>query len=157
MIIVRPPTQSDIKAVAANMRPMDALECRVVGGCEPLEALREGVAESIWSYAVEVDDTVICVFGIASDGLMGENGCPWLLAVNGFERHARTILTISKSHLIRMREEFETLANWVHAHNRNAIRYLKFLGFEFGEETIINGEPFLPFSMICKDEMRQAA
>lgn len=157
MIIFRPPTQADIAHVAAHMRPMDALECEIVGGKAPKEALEESVACSEWAFAADIEGEVICIFGISRESLLSDEGAPWMLGTEGVERNARIVLRCSVSFRDRMKAEFEHLSNIVHAHNRTAIRYLKWCGFEFGEEIIVKGEPFLPFSMDCKTETRAAA
>lgn len=157
MIIFRPPTEADIAHVAEHMREMDKRECRVLGDSEPLEALRHGVEISLWSYAAEVDGRTIAIFGVSGQGLVSEDGSPWLLSIDGIERYARAVLIGSKIYRARMREDFETLSNYVHAHNRNSIRYLKWCGFEFGEEIMVEGEPFLPFFMVCREPLKQAA
>lgn len=146
-VTFRIPTGEDLDLVAARMRAMDKLECRVVGRHEPREALAEGVASSLWAYAAIVDNEPQCVFGVASDGLLGEEGAPWMLCADGIERHARALLICSKRFVGEMATSFERLANVVHAHNRVAIRYLKWCGFEFGETIMIDGEPFLCFEM----------
>lgn len=147
MIAYRAPTPEDLDAIAANMRAFDRLECRVLGAHEPREALEEGVAVSSWCFVALDGETPLCVFGVADDGLLSDEGAPWLLCAEGIERHARALLTGTKAYLERMRGEYKTLANYVHAHNRQAIRYLKWCGFRFGAPVEIKGEPFLPFAM----------
>lgn len=147
MILFRPPTKADIEAVAANMRAMDRRECEVLGKHGPKEALEEGVALSQWSFAAEIEGEVVCIFGVAAESMLSEDASPWLLGVEGIERHARELILGTKAYLGRMRAEYQTLANYVHAHNRPAIRYLKWCGFSFGEEIEVEGEPFLPFEM----------
>lgn len=147
MIVIRPPTERDIVTLAANMREIDALECRVVGEHEPIDALREGVRESSWSYAVEVDGELICIFGLAPFSLLSDEASPWLLCAEGIERHARTVVTYANLYKPRMLAEFSFLANVVHASNRSAIRFLRWCGFSFGDQIEIGGEPFLKFTM----------
>lgn len=147
MILFRPPSRADIDAVAKNMREIDRLECRVLGGHEPREALEEGVRHSAWSFAAEVDGEVVCIFGVASEDLLDDAASPWMLGVDGLERCAREIILGTRAYLSRMTEQYETLANAVHADNRNAIRYLKWCGFSFGSAFEVEGETFLPFEL----------
>lgn len=147
MITFRPPTKSDIDYVARHMRPMDVMECRLMGGHGPHEALEAGIAHSTWCFAALVEDEPVCIFGVASEGMLDDEGAPWLLAIRGIERHARALLVGTRAYLPRMTREYETLANVVHAHNRAAIRYLKWCGFKFGAPFDHEGEPFLPFEM----------
>lgn len=147
MIIFRPPTAEDVAHVAERMRAADVLECRLLGRHGPKEALVNGIAHSLWAFAAEVDGETQCIFGVASEGLLSEEGSPWLLGVDGIERHARELIAGTKAYLARMQLEFETLSNYVHANNRNAIRYLRWCGFSFGEPVEVDGEAFLPFEM----------
>lgn len=156
MVTFRPPTPSDLEALAAKMRPMDILECRLAGGHEPIEALNEGVAGSLWSLVAEVDGAVVLAFGVASDGLLGEDGSPWMLCAEGIEGHARAVLMHAKRFILDMQRQFERLSNVVHADNRSAIRFLKWCGFEMGARVLIDGEPFVWFSWE-REAMREAA
>lgn len=155
-VTFRAPTESDIDYLAENMREMDVRECRLVGGSSPREALAEGVKGSLWAYVAEIDGKPVCLFGVASDGLLGDEGAPWMLSVEGIERHARTLLVCAPRFVRSMTETFERLANVVHADNRSAIRFLKWCGFEFGEVLIFGGERFFVFEM-TRERARKAA
>ena len=154
-VTFRAPVGSDLEDLAARMREIDQRECRLAGGHEPIEALREGVAQSLWSLVALVDGKPVCIFGVASDGLLGEEGAPWMLCVDGIERHAKAVLVFARRFILEMGESFERLANVVHADNRSAIRFLRWCGFSLGAPFEIEGETFLPFEMI--QSVRQAA
>lgn len=143
-VILRPPTPSDVAEVAANMRAIDVMECKLVADLGPIEALQEAVEISDEAYAAEVEGKVISIFGL-NTSFLGEEGYPWMLSIEGIERHARVVLTVSARYAERWRSKCETLANIVHADNRQAIRYLKWCGFEFGSAIEVKGAPFLPF------------
>lgn len=144
---LRDPTEEDLDQLASNMRPVDVLECRVVAGLAPRAALAQAVKDSLWSVATLVEGRVIAVFGLAAGDLLDSEGTPWLLSANGIEHHAKVVMSVSSRFKERMLAEFETLSNVVHADNRQAIRYLKWCGFSFGDAFDISGEPFLPFEM----------
>lgn len=140
MIIFRPPTDADIEHVAANMRAVDVLECRLFGDRAPLEALRQSVADSEWSFTAEVDDDPVAIFGLGdSEGLLSGKGAPWLLGVNGMARHGRKLLTFSAPYIERMRAEYEELENMVLASNHAAIRFLQWSGFEMSAPFMFKG------------------
>lgn len=157
-VTFRHPTASDLAMLAQTMRGVDVLECHVVGGHMPLEALEEGVAGSLWAYVAEVEGEVVCAFGVASEGLLSEEGAPWMLCAEGIERHARAVLLHAGRYVARMQETFERLHNVVHADNRSAIRFLKWCGFKMGERFEMSGEPFLGFTgERAVGELREAA
>lgn len=145
-VIFREPTVSDLDVLAATMRPMDVLECKLAGRREPREALEEGVANAAWVRVAEIDGEIVCCFGLTENSFLGDDGHPWMLCACGIERHARVVLICARRFLTQMQEETERLSNVVHAHNRSAIRFLKWCGFAFGEQLTIGGEPFLEFS-----------
>jgi len=145
MIVFRPPTPADVKAIAANMRAYDKLEC-AVAGLTPQQALEEGVAGSDWAVTAEVDEVPVCMFGVrASDDLLSDQGHPWMLCVDGIEAHVRHLVRYTRGYLEAMGEEFQTLSNLVHADNVNAIRFIRWCGFQLGAPVTVKGEAFLPF------------
>lgn len=159
MIVFRPPRAADIAHVGANMRAIDALECRVFGGHDnPTEALQESVDSSDWSVAAEIGAETVGVFGLASsEGLLSGKAAPWLLGVTGLESHARWLLTYSGVYLDRMRAEYDVLENWVLASNRASIRFLRWCGFVMDAPTIIDGEQAVRFSWARETQQQRAA
>lgn len=145
-VVFRRPTESDLDAIAAAMRPMDAKECLLVAGLPAREALKECVANAEWASVALIDDKPVCVFGLTEASMLGGDGYPWMLCAEGVERHARTLLICAPRFVGEMQAQCERLSNVVHAHNRSAIRFLKWCGFTFGEEFHVKGEPFLTFS-----------
>lgn len=144
--VFRPPTQHDLDALAATMRAFDRLECEIVCGLSPREALDHSVEGAAWSSVMEIGGEVVCVFGVTDDDFLGGgDASPWMLCADGIERHARTVLTLTPRFYRQMQQGRERLHNIVHAHNRSAIRFIKWCGFTFGDEVTVKGAPFLPF------------
>ena len=50
----RPPTLNDIATLGASMRPMDRMECELIAGLAPTQALSECVANAASAIAAEV-------------------------------------------------------------------------------------------------------
>lgn len=145
----RPPTRSDIETVGRNMRAIDALECAEIAGQFPMEALEDGVRDSVVSRAALVDGKPVCIFGVAPEQTLGAVGTPWLLGVEGFEAHSRQILRHSRAYVRAMLDLYPHLRNLVHSDNGHAIRWLKWCGFEIGEEQPLgrSGAMFRPFEL----------
>lgn len=144
-VTFRPPTHSDLDFVAAHMRPLDVKECRIVAGLDPREALEEAVNICDTALAVDVDGTVIAIFGCSEGSFLGNDGHPWMLSIEGIERYARIVLTCAPRFFAEMQRAFEHLSNVVHADNLSAIRFLRWCGFSFGNLIEIKGEPFIHF------------
>lgn len=146
-VTFRIPTESDLDQLAQTMRPMDVKECDLILGLSPREALAECVGDAQWCSLAEVDGKPVCIFGLSQGSFLGEEAHPWMLCAEGIEAHARALLICAPRFLGEMLQSAETLSNVVHAHNRSAIRFLKWLGFSFGDEIAVKGEPFLHFEM----------
>lgn len=144
-VVFRPATGSDLDAIAGDMRAMDVKECEMIAGLPPREALAQCVDGSDDATVAEIDGKAVCIFGVIEASMLGQDGYPWMLCANGIERHARVLLTCTPRFLSEMMATHEHLANVVHAHNRSAIRFLRWCGFSFGEEFHVNGQPFLRF------------
>lgn len=144
-VVFRPPTESDLDAIAANMRKLDRKECEVIAGLSPRAALAQCVEGAANPVVAEIEGRPVCVFGVSEASFLGQDGYPWMLCAEGIERHARVLLTVTPRFLGEMMDEFEHLSNVVHADNRSAIRFLRWCGFSFGEAFDVKGETFLKF------------
>lgn len=145
-VVFRPPTQSDIDELALSMRPFDVLECDLVAGLAPREALMDAVERTDDALAMLIDGKVLSIFGCSEASFLGGEGHPWMLSATGIERHGRVVLTLAPRFFAEMQAGREHLSNIVHADNRSAIRFLRWCGFEFGETVTVKGEPFIRFS-----------
>lgn len=150
MLEVLPTTIDHIVNLAPRIRPADKLESELLGK-HPVEALIEGLAfakESTWSF-VE-DGMVLCILGVHPHTLNEHIGIPWMLASEeAFTSHIR-FLKQSKPVLKVLTMGYQQLLNLVHKDNDKAIHWLRWLGFEFDKDELINGqipEGFRLFSM----------
>ena len=148
-VVFRAPLDSDLRHIAEHMRAIDALECTLTVERSPYEALLQSVEHSDWCEVALVDDQPQCVFGAATlhESLLGDDGAPWMLGAQSMCRHAKALLIHSRPKVEAMRWRYQRLFNIVHAHNRASIRWLKWLGFSFGDEVKVKGHPFLQFEM----------
>lgn len=144
-VTFRPPTPSDLDALAANMREIDQKECRLIAGLEPRAALAHCVEGGEGVTLAEIDGKPVCIFGWTPASFLEPEGYPWMLCANAIERHARVLLTCTPRFLGEMQSQCERLSNVVHAHNRSAIRFLSWCGFSFGDMIEVKGEPFVYF------------
>lgn len=145
----REPLPSDVEAIGRNMRAIDALECAEGSGLFPVEAVRLGIEESTFCRVAVVEGEPVCVFGVAPEALLGATGIPWLLGVEGFERHSRDILRYSRPAVRHMLSMYPHLKNIVHSDNQHAIHWLRWCGFTIGEEVPAgrNGAMFRLFEL----------
>jgi hypothetical protein len=148
-IRVLPATPAHAAALAPRLRPADELECRALG-MAPYEALRTSIARGLWAEAYLVDGEVAAIVGLGLSSFLGGHGVPWLLTSAIVECHRKTFLRCSRDTLARMMAEVPLLVNWVHAENVQAIRWLRWLGFDVAAEPVAlppHGAPFHRFQM----------
>ena len=153
LVSVRPATTADALYVGAHLRAADRAEVEALSGRPPVEVLLDSVTASSMAWAGCVDDEPVCLFGVAPMSLAGVVGFPWLLGTDGVLDHAAAFLRRNKAYLGQMLAEYPILRNVVDARNEVSIRWLRWLGFQFGTARPMGAAnlPFIPF------EMRRAA
>lgn len=139
----------DGKHIAANMRDMDVFECRAAG-LEPLEAINDGVEKSsqVWTFCY--GNLPLCVFGAVPDSVGG--AVFWLLGTKDIRHHKRAFMMASKKYRDIYLNRYRYLTNVVCMENHESVRWLKWLGAEFQDDTaIIMGKPFQRFYLERSD------
>lgn len=132
MIVIRPIRSADIAHVAANARDADRREGLDLFGYDVLEGLTESVKASSWCAAIEDDEELIALVGVAAHELLTTHGAPWMIGVNGIEKHGRAFVRMTQPIIGRMLDEYPLLSNIVHSENALSVRWLKRAGFTFG-------------------------
>lgn len=147
---IRDATIDDMETLLQNMREADKEEVRVFGA-DIMKILRMSYLGSMMCKAVEHEDGLLCIYGVASIDLSAGIGCPWMLGTKLLEsKHKKAILSMSSQCLESVQSLFPNgLKNFVDSRNRKAIRWLKWMGFRFDEPVPIGSGsvPFYPFSM----------
>lgn len=135
--------------MAAQMRPMDLLEFELMsGGMTVIQTLEHLRRRSRRCKAAYVDGRLACCYGIVPTTLISTDGNPWLCATDLIN-----IPQVRREFIARTRDEahwmlagFESVWNFVHCDNRVAIRWLKWIGFDFGgAEISLGGHRFIRF------------
>ncbi|KIQ60178.1 hypothetical protein [Pseudomonas fluorescens] len=146
---VLPVTAEDVPDILPLVRQADIDEITEALGIPMEEALLDAVTDSLNAKKIVVDGQVVAVFGDAIHNILGSIGIPWLISTVHVERHARAFLKVCKPEVQGMLTRHNHLINYVDARNTAAIRWLKWLGFEFGPATPYGpkGFPFYPFTL----------
>jgi len=129
VIEVLPATLDHARAI--RLRPGDAREIAALG-IEPLEALRISLDRSIESHTYLVDGEVAAIQGCGLTALVGGEATPWFLTGEPVERVKKEFLRRSRARVIEMHARFGRLSNYVHAEYVEAIRLMRWLGFQIG-------------------------
>jgi len=137
-----------INRIAANMRAIDAEECRAMGR-EPKQALRLAFMTSEKAWTALVDGAPHAMFGVVVESLLDRIGTPWFLGTDEVYRHGREMIQWGPGILSRMGDSSRRLMNLVSSDNRQAIRLLRKWGFTVAtDEMTVRGVAFRQFERV---------
>lgn len=122
----------DGPALYERMRVEDMLEC--IGlGFHPREACEQSYELSEKCYSIKTRDYML----IASFGVCPTDdpkvGCAWLLGTDLMPTIKKTFVKHSKEYLDELMGDYDYLTNIVSMNNKLSVRWLTWLGAEFGE------------------------
>lgn len=127
----RPSEEEDVLRLAPKVRQQDVRELQAAAGYEPLLALHLSYTSSDESHTIIAPDgEVVGMFGVCptNDPLLG---VPWLLASDRLPEVSREFIPQSLDWVNQVNSKYPVLCNYVDKRNTVAIRWLKWLGFEF--------------------------
>ena len=132
---IRPTIIPDIQKLSKNLRSQDREEIRKLGA-KPRSALMQGYLHGE-CYTGLFNKQVLTVFGVVPEGTSGR---VWMLCSPEINSH---LLTISRESLKQIRHfstQYKMLFNIVDEANDLTIRWLRGLGFQFGNTIPIGPE-----------------
>lgn len=143
-------TDEDIVELAENMRDADIAEVWRTSMSKPEKAIRRAVSMSQDAWVARCNGDLICIFGVASIGVITKTGSPWLLATDNILKYPFHFLDKSRYYIAEMASNFDRLVNHVDADNKVSIRWLRWLGFDVSKKPKPYGifeMPFYEFEM----------
>jgi len=153
--MIKPMDETDTKIMAEEMREMDRFEFRVMSrGRSEKENLDMLLRRSRRSAAAYVDGEIVACYGVVAPTELSTVGHPWMCASDlvGMRQVRVEFLRRSNEQLAWMSQGFDFFWNLVSTENRVAIRWLKWLGFNFtGDVADVDGHPFAYFKMEAED------
>jgi len=146
---VFPVSVDEAESIAAIVREADVDEITGALGIDMVHGLRMCFGGSCKASKIVVAGQVVAVFGDAIHDAQQSIGVPWLISTVHVQRRARSFLKVCKPEVQEMLDRHSRLINYVDARNSSAIRWLKWLGFRFGEAVPYGpkGLPFYQFEM----------
>jgi len=155
---VRPAIPPDCVEIARNLREADLMEIVAGGHSDPLRCLMDCFERTERPMTGVWNGTPICLFGVSriryrffdDKGKWCPRGigAPWLLGTDEITDARWSFLKESRVWLDQIKNDYDLLWNRVHSRNTVHIRWLKWLGFQFGRDTVYpNGEVFKDFNM----------
>ncbi len=115
------------------------------------DAVYRSVRESEECYVLlDKKERVIAIYGVSEPLLVGGR-LVWALGTDLVDKNKKSFTKATKRALRQWVREYGLLWNTVAVSNSKTVKWLEWLGVEFGNETTINGNRFLPFC-IYKDK-----
>ena len=144
-----PATEDHIPCIAEGIREADREELWALALLSPKDALVLSLKESAIAWTGLADQTPVCMFGVAAASTLSDTGRPWMLSSALVDRYAFAFLRRNKQKVQEMLQMFPYLENYIDCRNTRAIRWLKWLGFQFDTPTPygVFGMPFFRFWM----------
>lgn len=127
-----------------DLRDADRVELAALGKHDILSAIQDSAALSEENWALVCEGTLLCIMGCASVAGMG---IPWMLSTKHLKPFAKGAIPLGIAYVTKWLDQYGSLLNYVHAPNKSAIRWLKWMGFQFDlpPQVLPSGETFLPF------------
>ena len=146
---VRDSVITDADYIAANMRQQDIDELAASGTRTPLQVLRESITDSIMCWTTLVNDRPAFVWGVVPMCMISGVGSIWMLGTDDLKLVRKQFIKYTPAYLEHILAAFPLIYNEVDTRNTVAIRWLKWLGFTFGDirENPHSGVPFQYFEM----------
>lgn len=139
---IRPSVESDCAAIALDMREADIQEAWSALRFSPIDIVRYSFGRSIISMTILHNEKPIVMFGIIPDGM--SSGVLWMITTYGIEDIGRVFVRNCKKWFKDMLEIYPLLWGTVDLRNKVSIRWLTYLGCEWGI-TIPFGIDKMPF------------
>jgi len=141
---IRDSVENDCFEIAKRMRKADQEEVWASHRASPFEATLYGFKHSVVCFTVETHGFPIIIFGIVPENLAGSKASVWMLSTDGIMTVGRVFIRHSREMIDLMLSYYSYLYNYCDIRNIVALRWLKYMGAEFGE-IIPFGQDKLPF------------
>lgn len=149
-----PPSDADVRELAAHMRDSDVEEVALLSGLTPQDAARTSVDVSTICYAMRITDgPLLCIFGaVLLAPIAGqENATIWELGTNAIDQHPVAFMASCRRGLDLVTNTLPNVAkffNFIPVENVRSARWLESLGATFEPEPItVNGIPVRMFAI----------
>ena len=159
-ITITETTTADIVHVVENCREADKVEFGFA--CEDGETMLDVMFRmkrmAHRCYTGKVDGEIVIIYGIIPQSILSsKHAFPWAMTSEAVEtrKNRKAFLNMGRIEMARLCRGYETFSGIVHTENRKAIRWLRWMGFNVGNEIHdVNGGSFLVFDRSkAKDEV----
>ena len=140
----------DAKGFEAH--PDDSLEIFNLDRRTPEQAVLDSINGSRRAYSVFADSQLVAVFGVGHSEETPTHGIIWMVRTTRFESFPKKLfIVLVLFKLQELSEGYARVGNIVWAENTKTIKWLKSVGFTFGNPFVLDHNdgmephPFIPF------------
>lgn len=127
-VVIRPATMADVIDLTARMRQQDRAEARAAFGRDAKYALRASYLSSAYRRVGVVFGRVICMWGVGATE-QDDVGQIWCAGSPELTLYKLRFAREAQRELEAMLTQYRRLQNWVWEWNKDAVKFLKWLGF----------------------------
>lgn len=96
------------------------------------EALREALSRSQTVYQGKIDGEVACIWGLVPPTVMSDQAYIWLHTTEVADKHTFILVRYSQIMVAEILKEYESIVGHCRVDDERAIRWMRWLGAEFG-------------------------
>ena len=148
-ITIRRPIESDIKFLAENIREADKAEVEAFGITVSDIIKVTFDCKNADNHTALYDGVPMAMFGTHKESPIGVTATIWMLGTSDVGKCPRELITKAREVISKGLLENVELMNYIDCRYKKTLRWLKHLGFSFGEPFVlgVNGEEFIKASI----------
>lgn len=148
-ITIRRPIESDIEYLSENIRNADRLEVEAFGVTVDSIMKISFNCKDADNYTALYDGVPMAMFGTHKESSIGVTATIWMLGTKDVGKCPRELITKAREVISNGLLENIELMNYIDCRYKKTLRWLKHLGFSFGEpfKMGVNGEQFIKASI----------
>jgi hypothetical protein len=141
-----------IPAIAANIRPADAVELWAAHTRSVEDVLKRSLSDSREAWTGTIDGIPVCMFGVIPGGALSPSiGRPWMIGTRALNSHAPLFLRRCGECVAMMQAHFPVLIGYVDERNTVSARWMRWLGFVREPLTVPMGPSSSPFIRFTRE------
>jgi len=139
--VLRTTVPAHVHYIADHLRAEDRMELETATGRTAHEAVFSAWAYSEHCWVALIDGLPGIVFGV------GEGGVIWMVGTDAINQVTLSVFKLGRKIVKQLFEVYGRLHNRADCRNHQHLRWLRLLGFTFGDFVDVNGQPFQWFYM----------
>lgn len=116
-------------------------------GAKAFHFIRECIQKSSESWVGYIDGNLACMWGIHGGSILDNSAFIWLNTTDELHRHPFVFVRHSQIRLAELRQRYNFIYGYVQVDNEPSVKWLRWLGFKFGDVELKEGYMLRKFEM----------